>query len=76
MDTENQYMNVKETAEMLRRSPGWVYHSIKNDVFPKNLVIKIGRGYLINKHKLDKWLSPNGDQNAGNVEPEVENLEP
>jgi excisionase family DNA binding protein len=52
-----KYMNVltvKETADVLKVKPQWVYRMIRNDGLP---CIRLGRRLRIDEDSLLKWLA-------------------
>jgi len=47
-------LTVKETAEVLKVKPQWVYRMIRSDGLP---FIRLGRQIRIDESSLEKWLA-------------------
>jgi len=47
-------LTVKETADVLKVKPQWVYRMMRNDGLP---CIRLGRQIRIDEESLEKWLA-------------------
>jgi excisionase family DNA binding protein len=47
-------LTVKETAEVLKVKPQWVYRMIRSDGLP---FIRLGRQIRVDEDSLEKWLA-------------------
>ena len=47
-------LTVKETAEVLKVKPQWVYRMIRRDRLP---FVRLGRQIRIDEDSLDRWLT-------------------
>ena len=47
-------LTVKETADVLKVKPQWVYRMIRRDGLP---CIRLGRQVRVDEGSLDKWLA-------------------
>lgn len=59
-----EYMKVSEVAEYLRLSKGNVYLKIKREVFPKDVVKRIGKSYRFEVKRLKEWIDKGGNGNG------------
>ena len=59
-------MKISEVAEYLKLSKGNIYLRIKKNIFPKGVVLKIGKSYRFELNRLNSWINGNGNNGSQN----------
>lgn len=67
MSLEIKLMKISEVSEHLKLSKGNIYLKIKKGVFPKGVVVRIGKSYRFELNRLNNWVNENGDVIGGVV---------
>jgi len=50
------YLNVKETADLLKTTPARLYNSICKKEIPTNIFVRFGRKILFKQDAIINWL--------------------
>lgn len=59
-------LTVKETAELLRVKPQWVYKMARRGALPS---LRLGRQIRIREESLETWLTERASEEVGSLSP-------